>query len=144
VYKTKCKVAPVHAIKAYRRRTGLVPFYYLGTRWRNMLNFTPRPFPNLGKSSRQLQNTGCVGPKDGLYVLDRIKTSYLCRESNPEYSMPSPIHLTNCTSQLQICNIYYLHFIYNKFLLTSFALLLALCQWLVPHLSYPCCSSQHD
>jgi hypothetical protein len=84
-----------------------------------MLNFTPRPFYNLGKSSRHLQNTGWVGQKDGPYVLGRIKTSCLCRESNLEFSMPSPIHLTNCTSRLQICNIYCLHFIYIFYLLIS-------------------------
>ena len=117
----------------------MAPFYYLGTRRRTTLNFTRRPFYNKGESSQHLQNAGWVGTKEGLYVLDRVITSCLCRESNTEFSMPSPIHLTNRTSRLQMCYIYCLYFIHCKFLLTKFAPLLALCPWPVPHVPYPCC-----
>jgi hypothetical protein len=42
--KLKGKVVPLHAMKSYSGRRGIAPFILnLGSRWRLVVNFTPRP-----------------------------------------------------------------------------------------------------
>jgi hypothetical protein len=43
----KCKVVPAHATKVYSKNGGTPPLILnLGTRWRQVINMTPRPVDN--------------------------------------------------------------------------------------------------
>jgi len=75
-------------MKAYRGSGGISPFILnLGTTWRCVVNFKPRPF------YPSTHSTGVwVGKCAGLDVLEKRKISCPCRDSNPQPSNPQSSH----------------------------------------------------
>jgi hypothetical protein len=88
-HELKGKVVPVHAMKAYGWSRGIAPLILnLGTRWRCVVNFTPRSlYP--GKEPRYPLNKRQGGPQclSGGF-LDKRKTTFPYQYSNPGSSSP--------------------------------------------------------
>jgi hypothetical protein len=67
-----CLISKHHAMKTYR---GSSTILYLSTGWRWVVSFTPPP--------RYPLDNRLGDPRAGLNTVEYIKTSCLCRESNP-------------------------------------------------------------
>jgi hypothetical protein len=75
----------VHATKAYGGSRGVAPLILtLGTRRRWVVNFISRPI------YARVSTGGWMGLRAGLGVLDKLKNSLPCQESNPEPSSLRP------------------------------------------------------
>jgi hypothetical protein len=90
VQNVKGKAVPVHAVKAYRGTRGIAPLILnLGTRWRWVVNFTPRPlYPRKINPVRTEEEAG-LAPEPAYTVVDSITGS-----STPQLvAMPTTLYL---------------------------------------------------
>jgi hypothetical protein len=70
--KKKNTVVPIHDTQALGGSGGVPPLILnLGTKWGWVVDLTPRPLYQRGKSSRSLPDRSWVGPKAGLDVLEK-------------------------------------------------------------------------
>jgi hypothetical protein len=84
-------------MKAYRERRGIAPFILnLGTRWTWVVSIKTQPLypPGQEKTSTHWKE-GWVGPRAGLYILEKIKISCPGSDPIPRQSFPPPSHYTD-------------------------------------------------
>lgn len=80
----KSTVVPAHVVKAYMESRGIAPFIS------NIVNFTPRPLDHQDNAGTNyiLLYIGAGGPHSRSRPFGEEKTSFPCRNSNPEPSSP--------------------------------------------------------
>ena len=71
-------------MKVYRGSRRIAPFIInLGSRWKWVVNFTPRPLYSLGNKPRTRWMEEWMEDRAGVDVLEKRKISWLCRDLNP-------------------------------------------------------------
>ena len=89
-------------MKAYRVSRGTAPLVLnLGTRWRQVVNFTSESLYPRKRTPGTHQREGWMGPRAGLDVSEKRKICYPCPESNPRLSSPYPSNYTDCTGSVK-------------------------------------------
>jgi hypothetical protein len=95
-YIGKSKAAPVQAMKIYRGNASIAPLILtLGTRWRWVVNFTPRPLYHLESAPIPIEQEPGWAPYPSLDVWVKKKIPYRCQDWKSGWSSPWPSHYTD-------------------------------------------------
>jgi hypothetical protein len=76
----------------------------LVTKWRRVVNFTPRPVYPVERAPGAHCIGGWVGPRAGLDAVKKRKISFSCRESNPDHPAVTPRYTHRTIPALSSCN----------------------------------------